>query len=89
VVIHGDADRTVPIAAWGLRTANLIKGARLVIVPDGPHCITWTHAEQVNPELVNFLGQKLGARGGSLKLARMPLSDAVLFRGSTAKLSIT
>jgi hypothetical protein len=21
------------------------------------------HAEQVNPELVNFLGQKLGARG--------------------------
>lgn len=62
LVIHGDADRTVPIAASGLRTANLIKGARLVIVPDGPHCITWTHAEQVNPALVNFLGQKLGAR---------------------------
>jgi non-heme chloroperoxidase len=61
-VIHGDTDRTVPIAALGLRTANLIKGARLVIVPDGPHCITWPHAEQVNPELVNPLGQKLGTR---------------------------
>ena len=22
----------------------------------GPHCITWTHAEEVNIELVNFLG---------------------------------
>jgi non-heme chloroperoxidase len=63
LVIQGDADRTVPIAASGLRTAKLIKGARLVIVPDGPHGITWTHAEQVNPELVNFLGQKLSARG--------------------------
>jgi pimeloyl-ACP methyl ester carboxylesterase len=40
LVIHGDADRTVPIAASGLRTANLINGARLVTVPDGPHCIT-------------------------------------------------
>lgn len=63
LVIHGDADRTVPIAASGLRTAKLIKGARFVIVPGGPHGITWTHAEQVNHELVNFLGQKLGARG--------------------------
>jgi pimeloyl-ACP methyl ester carboxylesterase len=59
----GDADRTVPIAASGLRTAELIKCARLVIVPDWPHGIPWTHAEQVNAELVNFLGQKLGARG--------------------------
>jgi non-heme chloroperoxidase len=63
LVMHGDADRTVPIAASGLRTANLIKGARLVIIPDGPHGITWTHAEQVNRELVTFLGQKLRARG--------------------------
>jgi non-heme chloroperoxidase len=57
LVIHGDADRIVPIAASGLRTAKLIKGARLVVVKDGPHCITWTHADSVNPELVNFLNQ--------------------------------
>ncbi len=62
LVIHGDSDRAVPIAASAVRTAKLIKGARLVTVPDGPHCVTWTHAEQVNPELVNFLGQRLGAR---------------------------
>jgi non-heme chloroperoxidase len=57
LVIHGDADRILPIAASGLRTAKLIKGARLVVVKDGPHCITWTHADIVNPELVNFLNQ--------------------------------
>jgi non-heme chloroperoxidase len=57
LVIHGDADRILPIAASGLRTAKLIKGARLVVVPDGPHCITWTHADIVTPELVNFLNQ--------------------------------
>ena len=55
LVIHGDADRILPITASGLRTAKLIKGARLSVVKDGPHCITWTHAEQVNGELLEFL----------------------------------
>jgi non-heme chloroperoxidase len=57
LVIHGDADRIVPISASGLRTAKLIKGARLSVVKEGPHCITWTHADEVNRELVNFLGE--------------------------------
>jgi non-heme chloroperoxidase len=57
LVIHGDADRILPITASGLRTAKLIKGARLVVVKDGPHCITWTHSEEVNSELANFLGK--------------------------------
>jgi non-heme chloroperoxidase len=58
LVIHGDADRILPIAASGLRTAKLIKGARLLVVKDGPHCLTWTHAEEVNAELLSFLGDK-------------------------------
>ncbi len=56
LVIHGDADRILPISATGLRTAKLIQGARQVVIKDGPHCITWTHAEEVNRELVSFLG---------------------------------
>jgi non-heme chloroperoxidase len=58
LVLHGDADRILPITASGLRTAKLIKGARLSVVKDGPHCITWTHPEIVNPELVAFLGER-------------------------------
>jgi non-heme chloroperoxidase len=60
LVIHGDADRILPIGASGARTAKLIKGARFVVLKDGPHCITWTHADEVNRELVNFLGEGTG-----------------------------
>jgi non-heme chloroperoxidase len=59
LVIHGDADRILPIGASGLRNAKLIKGARLSVIKDGPHCITWTHADEVNRELVNFLGETI------------------------------
>src|SRR5688572_15219174 len=58
LVIHGDDDRLVPIAAAGLRAAKLIKGARLMVVKGGPHCITWTHADEVNAELLSFLSEK-------------------------------
>jgi non-heme chloroperoxidase len=55
LVIHGDADRILPLSASGQRTAKLVKGARLVVVKDGPHCVTWTHADIVNPALLEFL----------------------------------
>ena len=55
LVIHGDADRIVPIAASGERTAKLVKGARLKTIKEGPHAVSWTHAEDVNAELVAFL----------------------------------
>ena len=57
LVIHGDTDRILPINATGLRTAKLIKECRFVVVQEGPHCIPWTHAEEVNRELVDFLGE--------------------------------
>jgi pimeloyl-ACP methyl ester carboxylesterase len=55
LVIHGDADRILPIAATGQRTSELVKGSRLVVVKGGPHGLTWTHAEEVNRELLAFL----------------------------------
>ena len=60
LVIQGNADRILPIAATGLRAAKLIKGARQLIVKDGPHCIPWTHADEVNAALLSFLGDKTG-----------------------------
>jgi non-heme chloroperoxidase len=62
LVIHGDADRILPIGASGDRTAKLVKGARLVVINNGPHCITWTHAEIVNRELLSFLGEVTGTQ---------------------------
>jgi non-heme chloroperoxidase len=65
LVIHGDADRIVPIKASGEKTAKLVKGARLVAIKDGPHAVSWTHADEVNAELVNFLGKGAAKRAAS------------------------
>jgi non-heme chloroperoxidase len=62
LVIHGDADRILPISASGLRTARLIQNTQLLVVHEGPHCITWTHADEVNAALVSFLGEGIGKR---------------------------
>ena len=63
LVIHGTADRIVPFHAAGEKTAKLVKGARLVPIQDGPHAVNWTHAEEVNAALVEFLGK--GAAKGA------------------------
>lgn len=57
LVVHGDADRILPIDVTGKRTHELVKGSRLVVVEGGPHGLNWTHAEQVNRELLDFLEQ--------------------------------
>jgi len=38
-----------------------VKGAKLVTIKDGPHAVNWTHAAEVNAELVSFLGAAKGA----------------------------
>ena len=57
LVIHGDADRILPLAATGKHTHELVKGSRLVVIEGGPHGLTWTHAEKANRELLTFLGK--------------------------------
>lgn len=60
LVVHGDADRILPLAATGTATQKAVKGSRLVVVKDGPHGLNWTHAEEVNRELLKFVGQAAG-----------------------------
>jgi len=55
LVIHGDADRILPLAATGARTHESVKGSRLAVIEGGPHGLNWTHAEHVNRELLTFL----------------------------------
>ncbi len=58
LVVHGTADRILPFAATAarLRDEKLISNLTVVEVPDGPHNIGWTHYEEVNAALLNFLG---------------------------------
>ncbi len=55
LIIHGDADRILPLESTAKRLPKLIKNSRLVVVEDGPHAICWTHADKVNPEILKFL----------------------------------
>ena len=65
LIIHGDADRIVPIKASGEKTAKLVTRARLAAIKDGPHAVNWTHADEVNAELVNFLGKGAAKRASA------------------------
>lgn len=49
LVLHGNSDKILPIAATGNRVAEYVKGSKLVIIDGAPHGMTWTHADQVNP----------------------------------------
>jgi len=55
LLLHGDADRILPPDATSRRQAKMIKNVKFVELKNGPHGVLWTHAEQVNRELVDFL----------------------------------
>ena len=55
LVIQGEEDRILPIAATGQRLPALIPGAEFVAIKDGPHAINWTHADELNAALLAFL----------------------------------
>lgn len=57
LVVHGDADRIVPLDATGRLTHEAVAGSELVVVKDAPHGLTWTHAEELNRALLDFLGR--------------------------------
>jgi non-heme chloroperoxidase len=55
LILHGDADRILPADATSRRQAKMIKNVRFVELKGGPHGVLWTHAQEVNSELVKFL----------------------------------
>lgn len=55
LILHGDADRILPPDATSRRQAKMLKNVKFVELPGGPHGVLWTHADQVNRELVSFL----------------------------------
>ena len=54
LVLHGTEDRVLPIEACGPRTHELIRGSEYVPIQGAPHGLCWTHAEEVNAELLRF-----------------------------------
>ncbi len=57
LVVHGTDDRILPYDVTAKRLPPLIKDMRLVTVPGGPHNIAWTHPDEVNRALLDFLAE--------------------------------
>jgi non-heme chloroperoxidase len=55
MIIHGDDDRILPAEVTSRRQAKLIKGVKLIEIKGGSHGIPWTHADEINDELMKFL----------------------------------
>jgi non-heme chloroperoxidase len=55
LVVHGTEDRILPISATAARLPGLVDDLKLVTVEGGPHNIAWTHPDEVNKPLLEFL----------------------------------
>jgi non-heme chloroperoxidase len=55
LVIHGDQDRVLPYGATVSRLPALLQNTRCVVIAGGPHAVMWTHADEVNQALLDFI----------------------------------
>jgi non-heme chloroperoxidase len=55
LLIHGDDDQIVPIAAASLRSVKLLKNGKLKIYERAPHGLCTTHKDRVNEDLLGFI----------------------------------
>lgn len=55
LIIHGDADKTVPIEASSERTSKMIENCEYKVYGGAPHGLFYTHKEQLNGDLIDFI----------------------------------
>jgi pimeloyl-ACP methyl ester carboxylesterase len=55
LIVHGEADRTVPPAISARLTHAAVSGSSLLMIPGAPHGLNWTHALELNRALLDFL----------------------------------
>ena len=52
--LHGEEDQIVPIIAAGLKSAKIVKNAKLKVYPGYPHGMCQIHADEINADLLAF-----------------------------------
>ena len=55
LIVHGDDDQIVPIADSALLSSKIVEGAILKVYPGAPHGLTFTHKEQFNADVLEFI----------------------------------
>jgi non-heme chloroperoxidase len=67
LIIHGDDDQVVPIAAAGLASSRLIKNSVLKVYAGAPHGLIDTHKERLNADLLSFIKEEKVRRKPMMK----------------------
>jgi non-heme chloroperoxidase len=57
LILHGDDDQVVPIAISAMRSSKIVKDAELKVYPGLPHGMCATHKDQINADLLEFIGR--------------------------------
>ena len=57
LILHGDDDQIVPIAASAILSAKIVKGSTLKVIPGAPHGMCSTLKDQINEELLSFFSR--------------------------------
>src|ERR1043166_8950205 len=55
LILHGDDDQIVPIAASAMLSSKIVKGAKLKVSPGAPHGMCTTLKNAVNEDLLAFI----------------------------------
>jgi len=55
LILHGDSDRILPAEVTSRRQAKLLKNVKFTELAGAPHGALWTHSQEVNRALVEFL----------------------------------
>jgi len=58
LIMHGDDDQIVPIAAAAMQSSKIVKGAQLKIYKGAPHGMCTTHKDLINADLLAFMQAK-------------------------------
>jgi pimeloyl-ACP methyl ester carboxylesterase len=69
LIIHGDADKIVPIEASSDRTATMIPGAQYLIYEGAPHGLFYEYRKHLNQDLINFIKGGTNAYSTTLNAA--------------------
>ena len=55
LILHGTADRILPIDVTGRRFSKKLPSATYLEIEGAPHGMLWTHGEEINKALLDFL----------------------------------
>ncbi len=70
LIIHGDADKTVPLESSGELTANALPNAQYLVYEGAPHGLFFTEKDRLNNDLLTFVEEGFSASRATSTTAR-------------------